>query len=114
MAPTPQEAIEYLKKRFTGELPYSLVSFAREVFSASRYVMNHPPPWCPPVAEGSGRGAPFLFFEVLEQRVTWASNHEWVSRQLSGCMMASGLPPGQERKCLQSFILTSAKHLAMT
>ena len=70
---TPQEAIEYLKKRFTGELPYSLVSFAREVFSASRYVMNHPPPWCPPVAEGSGRGAPFHFFEVLEQRVTWAA-----------------------------------------
>ena len=70
---TPQEAIEYLKKRFTGELPYSLVSFAREVFSASRYVMNHPPPWCPPVAEGSGRGAPFHFFEVLEQRVTWTA-----------------------------------------
>ena len=70
---TPQEAIEYLKKRFTGELSYSLVSFAREVFSASRYVMNHPPPWCPPVADGSGRGAPFHFFEVLEQRVTWAA-----------------------------------------
>ena len=70
---TPQEAIEYLKKRFTGELSYSLVSFAREVFSASRYVMNHPPPWCPPVADRSGRGAPFHFFEVLEQQVTWAA-----------------------------------------
>ena len=70
---TPQEAIEYLKKRFIGELPYSLVSFAREVFSASRYVMNHPPPWCPPVAVSSGRGAPFRFFEVLEQRVTWTA-----------------------------------------
>ena len=53
--------------------PTALVSFAREVFSASRYVMNHPPPWCPPVTEGSGRGAPFHFFEVLEQRVTWAA-----------------------------------------
>ena len=30
--------------------------------------MNHPPPWCPPVADRSGRGAPFHFFEVLEQQ----------------------------------------------
>ena len=77
---TPQEAIECLKKRFTGELPCSVVSFAREVFSASRYVMNHPPPWCPPVAEGSGRGAPFHFFEVLEQRVTWTAHSFLQSR----------------------------------
>ena len=115
---TPQEAIECLKKRFTGELPCSPVNFAREVFSASRYVMNHPPPWCPPVAEGSVRGAPFHFLRSwnsgLHGLPTLFSNHELVSHQQSGCMMAFGLPLGQERKCLQRSILTSAKPLAMT
>ena len=63
---TPQEAVEYLRKRLISEPPPSLVRFAREVFAASRYAMHHPPPWCPPVADQGGRGAPFHFFEVLE------------------------------------------------
>ena len=62
---TPQEAIEYLRKRLIGEPSRSLVCFAREVFAASRYAMHHPPPWCPPVADRGGRGAPFHYFEVL-------------------------------------------------
>ena len=70
---TPQEAVEYLQKRSIGEPPPSRVCFAREVFAASRYVMHHPPPWCPPVPDQGGRGAPFHFFEVLEQRATWAA-----------------------------------------
>ena len=70
---TPQEAIEYLRKRLIGEPSRSLVCFAREVFAASRYAMHHPPPWCPPVADRGGRGAPFHYFEVLEQQVTWAA-----------------------------------------
>ena len=32
-----------------------------------------------------------------------------IPHQLFGCMMASGLPPSHGRKCLQRFILTSAK-----
>ena len=68
---TPQEAIEYLKKRIQTELSCHLVSFAREVFAASRYAMHHPPSWCP---SGPERGAPFHYFEVLEQQVTWAAN----------------------------------------
>ena len=70
---TPQEAIEYLKKRIQAELSYHLVSFAREVFAASRYAMHHPPSWCPTGPERTGRGAPFHYFEVLEQQVTWAA-----------------------------------------
>ena len=70
---TPQEAVEYLRKSLISEPPPSLVCFAREVFAASRYAMHHPPPWCPPVADQGGRGAPFHFFEVLEQHVTWAA-----------------------------------------
>ena len=70
---TPQEAIEYLKKRVQTELSPHLVSFAREVFAASRYAMHHPPSWCPTGTERTGRGAPFHYFEVLEQRVTWAA-----------------------------------------
>ena len=70
---TPQEAIEYLKKRLQTELPPHLVNFAREVFAASRYAMHHPPSWCPAGTERTGRGAPFHYFEVLEQRVTWAA-----------------------------------------
>ena len=41
---TPQEAVEYLRKRLISEPPPSLVRFAREVFAASRYAMHHPPP----------------------------------------------------------------------
>ena len=71
---TPQEAIEYLKKRIQAELSYHLVNFAREVFAAaSRYAMHHPPSWCPTGPERTGRGAPFHYFEVLEQQVTWAA-----------------------------------------
>ena len=70
---TPQEAIEYLKKRVQTELSHHLVSFAREVFAASRYAMHHPPSWCPTGPERTGRGAPFHYFEVLEQQVTWAA-----------------------------------------
>ena len=70
---TPQEAIEYLKKRIQTELSCHLVSFAREVFAASRYAMHHPPSWCPSGPERTGRGAPFHYFEVLEQQVTWAA-----------------------------------------
>ena len=70
---TPQEAIEYLKKRIQTELSHHLVSFAREVFAASRYAMHHPPSWCPTGPERTGRGAPFHYFEVLEQQVTWAA-----------------------------------------
>ena len=70
---TPQEAIEYLKKRIQTELPCHLVSFAREVFAASRYAMHHPPLWCPSGPERTGRGAPFHYFEVMEQQVTWAA-----------------------------------------
>ena len=70
---TPQEAIEYLKKRIQTEPSYHLVSFAREVFAASRYAMHHPPSWCPSGPERTGRGAPFHYFEVLEQQVTWAA-----------------------------------------
>ena len=70
---TPQEAIEYLKKRVQTELSHHLVSFAREVFAASRYAMRHPPSWCPTGPERTGRGAPFHYFEVLEQQVTWAA-----------------------------------------
>ena len=70
---TPQEAIEYLKKRIQAELSGHLVSFAREVFAASRYAMHHPPSWCPTGPVRTGRGAPFHYFEVLEQQVTWAA-----------------------------------------
>ena len=70
---TPQEAIEYLKKRIQTEPSHHLVSFAREVFAASRYAMYHPPSWCPSGPERTGRGAPFHYFEVLEQQVTWAA-----------------------------------------
>ena len=70
---TPQEAIEYLKKRIQVEPSGQLVSFAREVFAASRYAMHHPPPWCPTGPVRTGRGAPFHYFEVLEQQVTWAA-----------------------------------------
>ena len=70
---TPQEAIEYLKKRIQVEPSGQLVSFAREVFAASRYAMHHPPPWCPNGPVRTGRGAPFHYFEVLEQQVTWAA-----------------------------------------
>ena len=70
---TPQEAAEYLRKRLTREVPPSLVRFAREVFAASRYVMHHPPTWCPPVPARVGRGAPFHFFEVLEQHAAWTA-----------------------------------------
>ena len=70
---TPQEAIEYLKKRIQTEPSHHLVSFAREVFAASRYAMHHPPSWCPSGPERTGRGAPFHYFEVLEQQVTLAA-----------------------------------------
>ena len=70
---TPQEAIEYLKKRIQAEPSGQLVSFAREVFAASRYAMHHPPSWCPAGPVRTGRGAPFHYFEVLEQQVTWAA-----------------------------------------
>ena len=70
---TPQEAIEYLNKRIQMEPSHHLVSFAREVFAASRYAMHHPPSWCPAGPERTGRGAPFHYFEVLEQQVTWAA-----------------------------------------
>ena len=70
---TPQEAIEYLHKRIQMEPSHHLVSFAREVFAASRYAMHHPPSWCPSGPERTGRGAPFHYFEVLEQQVTWAA-----------------------------------------
>ena len=70
---TPQEAIEYLNKRIRTEPSHHLVSFAREVFAASRYAMHHPPSWCPSGPERTGRGAPFHYFEVLEQQVTWAA-----------------------------------------
>ena len=64
---TPQE----VKKRLQGDLPPFLVRFAREVFAASRYVMQHPPPWCPTIPNQLGRGASFHFFEVLEQHAAW-------------------------------------------
>ena len=70
---TPQEAIEHLNKRIQMEPSHHLVSFAREVFAASRYAMHHPPSWCPSGPERTGRGAPFHYFEVLEQQVTWAA-----------------------------------------
>ena len=70
---TPQEAIEYLKKRIQVEPSGQLVSFAREVFAASRYAMHHPPPWCPTGPVRTGRGAPFHYFEILEQQVAWAA-----------------------------------------
>ena len=70
---TPQEAIEYLNKRTQTEPSHHLVGFAREVFAASRYAMHHPPSWCPSGPERTGRGAPFHYFEVLEQQVTWAA-----------------------------------------
>ena len=70
---TPQEAVEYLRKRLISEPLPSLVCFAREVFAASRYVMHHPPPWCPPVPDQGGRGAPFHFFQVLEQHTAWTA-----------------------------------------
>ena len=69
----PQEAIEYLNKRIQMEPSHHLVSFAREVFAASRYAMHHPPSWCPSGPERTGRGAPFHYFEVLEQQVAWAA-----------------------------------------
>ena len=70
---TPQEALEYLKKRIQVEPSGQLVSFAREVFAASRYAMHHPPSWCPTGPVRTGRGAPFHYFEVLEQQVAWAA-----------------------------------------
>ena len=70
---TPQEALEYLKKRTQAEPSGQLVSFAREVFAASRYAMHHPPSWCPTGPERTGRGAPFHYFEILEQQVAWAA-----------------------------------------
>ena len=70
---TPQEAVEYLRKRLTNEPPPSPARFAREVFAASRYATHHPPSWCPLSGDQDGRGAPFHFFEVLEQHITWAA-----------------------------------------
>ena len=70
---TPQEALEYLKKRIQVEPSGQLVSFAREVFAASRYAMHHPPSWCPTGPIRTGRGAPFHYFEILEQQVAWAA-----------------------------------------
>ena len=70
---SPQEAIEYLRKRIQVEPSGQLVSFAREVFAASRYAMHHPPSWCPTGPVRTGRGAPFHYFEILEQQVAWAA-----------------------------------------
>ena len=80
--------------------------------------MNHPPPWCPPVADRGGRGAPFHFFEVLEQHVTWAA-YSFLQPRVgftSAIWLHDGfwVAPGQGRKRLQRFILTSAELSALT
>ena len=68
---TPQEAIAYLAKRLHRESSPTLINFAGEVHTASRYVMNHPPEWCPVTHASPGRDAPFRFFEILEQHIAW-------------------------------------------
>ena len=57
---TPQEAIEYLKKRIQVEPSGQLVSFAREVFAASRYAMHHPPHGAQLVQYEQEEGLPFI------------------------------------------------------
>ena len=57
---TPQEAIEYLKKRIQVEPSGQLVSFAREVFAASRYATHHPPHGAQLVQYEQDEGLPFI------------------------------------------------------
>ena len=54
-------------------MPPELMSFADELHVASRYVMNHPPGWCVARPAERGRAAPFRFYEIMEQQLTWAA-----------------------------------------
>lgn len=73
---TPQEAVAYIQRQLPylrDNLPAELMRFAYELHAASRYVMNHPPGWCLARATERSRAAPFRFFELLEQQLTWAA-----------------------------------------
>lgn len=72
----PQEALRYLRRLLPYlpcHLPQDLTCFAYELHAASRFVLNHPPTWCPMRERDRSRAAPFRFFEVLEQHLTWAA-----------------------------------------
>ena len=74
---TPQEAITFLLRQqlqLANNMPPELTRFAHELHAASRYVMNHPPAWCPARVIARSRTAPFRFYELLEQQLTWAAH----------------------------------------
>ena len=73
---SPQEALAFLSRQLPylpGHLPPDLTRFAYELHAASRYVMHHPPPWCPARVCNRSRAAPFRYYETLEQHLTWAA-----------------------------------------
>ena len=73
---SPQEALAFLPRQLPyllGHLPPELMRFAYELHAASRYVMHHPPSWCPVRALDRSRAAPFRFYETLEQQLAWAA-----------------------------------------
>lgn len=73
---TPQEAISYIQRQsphLRNHLPAELVRFAYELHTASRYVLDHPPDWCPRRVVERSRAAAFRFYEHLEQQLTWAA-----------------------------------------
>ena len=73
---SPQEALTFLSRQLPylpGHLPPDLTRFAHELHAASRYIMHHPPAWCPVRVLDRSRAAPFRFYETLEQQLTWAA-----------------------------------------
>ena len=73
---SPQEPLTFLSRQLPhlpGHLPADLTRFAYELHAASRYVMHHPPPWCPARVCDRSRAAPFRFYETLEQHLAWAA-----------------------------------------
>ena len=72
----PQEALGYLVRQLSYlpcQLPPDITRFAYELHAASRFVINNPPSWCPVRERDRSRAAPFRFFEVLEQHLSWAA-----------------------------------------
>ena len=63
---SPQEALTFLSRQLPclpDHLPPDLTRFAYELHAASRYVMHHPPSWCPVRVLDRSRAAPFRFYE---------------------------------------------------
>ena len=73
---SPGEALAFLSHQLPSlahpPLP-ELTRFAFELHAASRFVMNNPPEWCYARERDRSRAAPFRFFEILEQQLTWAA-----------------------------------------